>query len=276
DRRLCDPERHVRHLADAHLRRCRIRVQEVELPAGAAHAGARAREPRRGLLPPRHDRRGRGSARVLVQSPGRLDRHAGAGAPVLASDIEPVRQGSQSCPRSAPAGLRSKHAEIREIDMPGLKRLLSIAAVAVSGALLLSATPSAAQNWPQRSVRFILPLGPGSGVDISARLFADRLSARWGQPVVLEHRAGAAPMIAISAVISAADDHVLLFAPTSSYTAPPFLHEKLPYEWRDVVPIVRVSNTIVVIAVPASSPVKTVADFINMVKERPGTVNFNT
>jgi tripartite-type tricarboxylate transporter receptor subunit TctC len=83
-------------------------------------------------------------------------------------------------------------------------------------------------------------------------------------------------MIAISAVISAGDDHVLLFAPTSTYTAHPFLHDKLPYEWRDVAPIVRVSNTIVVVAVPASSPVKTLADFIKMVKEQPGKLNFNT
>jgi tripartite-type tricarboxylate transporter receptor subunit TctC len=160
--------------------------------------------------------------------------------------------------------------------MSRLKCLIVAVLAAVSCALMLWGPPAAAQSWPQRSVRFILPLGPGSGVDISARLFADRLSARWGQPVVVENRPGGDGMIAISAVISAGDDHVLLFAPTSSYTAHPFLHEKLPYEWRDVVPIVRVSNTIVVVAVPGSSPVKTVADFINTVKERPGTVNFNT
>src|SRR5438105_9540799 len=98
--------------------------------------------------------------------------------------------------------------------------------------ILPLASLSLAQTWPQRSVRFILPLGPGSGTDISARLFADRLSARWGQPVVVENRPGGDGMIAIGAVISAGDDHVLLFAPTSSYTAHPFLREKLPYEWR--------------------------------------------
>ena len=57
--------------------------------------------------------------------------------------------------------------------------------------LLLGATPLAAQTttlqaWPQRTVKFLLPLGPGSGVDIGTRLLADRLSARWGQPVVVE------------------------------------------------------------------------------------------
>ena len=159
--------------------------------------------------------------------------------------------------------------------MHNVKRWIGLVAILVCW-LALPMAPAQAQTWPQRSVRFILPLGPGSGVDISARLFADRLSARWGQPVVVENRPGGDGMVAIGAVISAGDDHVLLFAPTSSYTAHPFLHEKLPYDWRDVVPIVRVSNTIVVVAVPGSSPIKTVSDFMNMVKERPGTVNFNT
>jgi tripartite-type tricarboxylate transporter receptor subunit TctC len=160
--------------------------------------------------------------------------------------------------------------------MSRLKPFMMAVLAAVSCAAMLWQVPAAAQTWPQRSVKFILPLGPGSGVDISARLFADKLSKRWGQPVVVENRPGGDGMIAISAVISAGDDHVLLFAPTSSYTAHPFLHEKLPYEWHDVVPIVRISSTIVVVAVPGSSPVKTVADFVKMVKEQPGKLNFNT
>src|SRR5262249_50550364 len=56
--------------------------------------------------------------------------------------------------------------------------------------LLLSGPAALAQSWPQRTVKFLLPLGPGSGVDIGARLLADRLSARWGQPVVVENRPG--------------------------------------------------------------------------------------
>ena len=58
----------------------------------------------------------------------------------------------------------------------------------------------AAQSWPNRPVRFIVTLGPGSGVDIGARLFADKLSARWGQPVVVENRPGGDGMVAITSV----------------------------------------------------------------------------
>jgi tripartite-type tricarboxylate transporter receptor subunit TctC len=67
------------------------------------------------------------------------------------------------------------------------------------------------QFWPQRPVRFIIPLGPGSGVDITARL-ADKFAAKWGQPVVVENRPGGDAFVAITAVLGAHDDHMLLFA----------------------------------------------------------------
>jgi tripartite-type tricarboxylate transporter receptor subunit TctC len=143
-------------------------------------------------------------------------------------------------------------------------------------AVSLVAPSQAQQTWPQRSVRFILPLGPGSGVDITARLFADRLSTRWGQPAVVENRPGGDGVIAITAFIGAHDDHVLLFAPTSSFTAHPLQHEKMPYDPRDLSPLARVANTVVVVAVPASSEVKSLADLIALARKEPGKLNFTT
>ena len=156
------------------------------------------------------------------------------------------------------------------------KRLAQLGAALVVSALAFGAPPSHAQSWPQRSVKFILPLGPGSGVDISARLFADRLSPRWGQPVVVENRPGGDGIVAITAFISAGDDHTLLYAPASSFTAHPFLHDKLPYDHRDLAPIARVSNTIVVAAVPSSLNVASVKELLELAKAKPGTLNFNT
>src|SRR5215211_3668578 len=88
----------------------------------------------------------------------------------------------------------------------------------------------AADTWPQGSVRFIVPLGPGSAADIGARLVADRLAARWGKPVVVENRPGGDAVIGIAAFVSANDDHTLLFAPSGTFTIQPFVHEKLPYD----------------------------------------------
>jgi tripartite-type tricarboxylate transporter receptor subunit TctC len=151
-------------------------------------------------------------------------------------------------------------------------------AVCASFSLVVAAlsAASAQTSWPQRNVRFIVPLGPGSGADIGARLFADRLSARWGKPVVVENRPGGDAIVAITAFLGANDDHVLLFAPAATFTAHPYLHEKLPYDQADLVPIARVSNTIVAIVAPTSLKVNTLADLVGLVRAQPGKLNWST
>ena len=139
---------------------------------------------------------------------------------------------------------------------------------------MLAQTPSAA--WPQRSVKFIVSLGPGSGADISARLFADRLPGRWNHPVVVENRPGGDAVVAITSFISARDDHTLLYTPTSSYTAHPFQHDKLPYDPRELSPIARISNTLVALAVPASLNVGSVGELVALIRAQPGKLNFST
>src|SRR5207253_10868101 len=99
--------------------------------------------------------------------------------------------------------------------------------------LLVSAFPSTAQTWPQRPVRFIVTLGPGSGVDFGTRLLGARLSKRWGQPVVIEDRPGADSIVAVTAGISANDDHVLLASPRSALAAHPYMLQQLPYHDSD-------------------------------------------
>jgi hypothetical protein len=142
-------------------------------------------------------------------------------------------------------------------------------------ALALPMAPASAQApWPTRPVRFIIPIGPGSGADITARLIGDKLSAKWGQPVVVENRPGGDAIIAITAVISAADDHVLLFAPASTFTAHPLLHEKMAYNPADLVPIARVTNTLIALGVPTELGVSTVKELAAKIKAQPGKLNY--
>ena len=143
-------------------------------------------------------------------------------------------------------------------------------------AFVLAPAPSAAQTpaWPQRTVKFIIPLGPGSGVDIVARLFAYRLTARWGQSVVVENRPGGDAFVAITSVINAHDDHVLLFAPASTFTAHPYLHAKLPYDINELVPIARVTNALIGVAVPTSLNVGTLKEFVAKLRAEPGKMNY--
>jgi len=156
------------------------------------------------------------------------------------------------------------------------RHLTGLAFCLVAAVMLAAAAPpvSADTAWPTHPVKFILTLGPGSGSDIEARLLADRLAQRWGQPVVIENRPGGDGIVGINAFVSAHDDHVLLFAPTSSFTAHPFLHDNLPYKPSDLVPITRVSNTIVAISVPASLNIDSLDKLIALARSEPGTLNW--
>jgi tripartite-type tricarboxylate transporter receptor subunit TctC len=153
-------------------------------------------------------------------------------------------------------------------------RLFCVSMLAAALALVASSTSSPAQTWPQRPVKFLVTLGPGSGIDIGTRLLADQLSKRWGQPVVVENRPGGDGLVAISAMVAAHDDHVLLASPTSSFTAHPFVYKNVPYKPEDLQPIARVSNTIIVIAVPADLPVQSLAELVALARAQPGKLNW--
>ena len=158
------------------------------------------------------------------------------------------------------------------------RRNFILASAAVTAAALplplAHFTAAADQAWPTRPVKFILTLGPGSGADIGARLLADRLGQRWGQPVVVENRPGGDGIVAINSFVGAHDDHQLLFSPTSSFTAHPFLHDHLPYKPADLLPIARVSNTIISISVPASLTVNSMEELIALARAQPGKLNW--
>ena len=140
--------------------------------------------------------------------------------------------------------------------------------------VLALAMHATAQNWPQRPVKFILPLGPGAGADIGARLYADRLAKRWGQPIVVENRPGGEGVIAINAVIAAKDDHTLLWGPSSTFVGHPYTLDRLPYDPKELVPVARVSTTVVAIAVPGSMNVGSLKEFMAQAREQPGKLNF--
>ena len=155
----------------------------------------------------------------------------------------------------------------------GINHVLA-AAAALAAWIALSTWPAQAQSWPQRPVKFVVPLGPGSGADLGARLLADRLGKRWGQSVVVENRPGGDGTIGITAVLNARDDHTLMFGPSSAFVAAPYLHAKLPYDQADLLPVARFSVTLVAAAAPASLNVKTLKDLMDLARTGPGKVNW--
>lgn len=156
--------------------------------------------------------------------------------------------------------------------MSAVLRLLAGVALAV---LAVAPNLASAQGWPNKTVKFIVPLGPSSGADITARLLADRLQSKWGHPVIVENRAGGDGLVGITAFLSANDDHTLFFGPTASYTAHPFMRDKVPYNADDIIPIVRTTVTVVSVAVPVGLGVNTVKDLVDVVRKNPGKMNWS-
>jgi len=149
-----------------------------------------------------------------------------------------------------------------------------IFALGLIGLFAFAVTATAEARWPARPVKFIVPLGVGSGADIGARLLADRLSQRWGQPVIVDNRPGGDALVAINAFVSAHDDHVLWFGPSGSFVSHPYQHDSLPYKQSDLVPIARVSNTIIVVTVPTELHIDTMKQLAERARAEPGKLNW--
>jgi tripartite-type tricarboxylate transporter receptor subunit TctC len=167
-----------------------------------------------------------------------------------------------------------KPAAFRPSNLRFRNRRTAIGALfgALAGAVLLNACGIAtaqAQEWPQRPVRFILPFGAGSAADVVARVIGDELTTRWGKPVVVENRPGADGIVAINAVVSAKDDHVLLVSSTGSFLAHPYVHAKLDYDFeRDLVPIAKIADTLLVVGAPKTLPANNLTEFVALARER--------
>jgi len=141
-------------------------------------------------------------------------------------------------------------------------------------AAVLAPLPAAAQ-YPSKPVRMLVGFTPGGGVDITARLVAQRLTERLGKPVVVENRAGAAGNIATEIVAkSAPDGHTLIMA-FSSHASNAALYPSLPFDIeRDFTSVTLVATAPVVVAASASLPAKTLAELIDYARAHPGAVRF--
>jgi tripartite-type tricarboxylate transporter receptor subunit TctC len=150
--------------------------------------------------------------------------------------------------------------------------------VLAAGAGALLAAPALAQTgeWPQRAVRLVVAYPPGGSTDIVARLLAERLSRAWGQPVVVENRAGASGTLGADSVAKAAPDgHTLLLGASSEMAIARVTFRQLPYDpTRDFAPIARTSEQPFLLLVNAQMPAQSVAELVALAKARPGALNY--
>jgi tripartite-type tricarboxylate transporter receptor subunit TctC len=142
-------------------------------------------------------------------------------------------------------------------------------------AMNCASTPARPETWPNRPVRIISPVPAGSGTDLAARLFAEKLAARWGQPVVVENRLGADGIVAVTSFVNVHDDHTLLFSFAGPISINPLIHDKLPYDpAQDLVPIATAIDNFFAIAVSAPTGVRTLNSFIEAARAHPDKFNW--
>ena len=135
--------------------------------------------------------------------------------------------------------------------------------------LLAAASGAAAQAFPSKPIRIIVPFGAGSGADTNTRFFGDLLSRQWGQPIVVENRPGGSGVIAAMAVKNApADGYTLLCGTNSPITVNPVVMKDLPYDpMKDFRGVVFFSLAPVAFVVAASSPHRTLAEMVQATKK---------
>ncbi|HEX2011398.1 MAG TPA: tripartite tricarboxylate transporter substrate binding protein [Roseateles sp.] len=158
-------------------------------------------------------------------------------------------------------------------------RFLALLTSAVLAAQFLAAAAArAAEIWPSRPLRLIVPFPPGGAADAIGRTVAQQLSEKLGQNVVVENRAGAGTIIAAQAAATAAPDgYTLSLATTGQLAINPALHAKLPYHpVKSFTPVALVAQTAYVISVNADSPIRSLNGLVEEARRKPGALAFSS
>ncbi|GAB3760202.1 tripartite tricarboxylate transporter substrate binding protein [Ramlibacter monticola] len=156
---------------------------------------------------------------------------------------------------------------------PRLKRFAALVLLAAC-----AAGPAAAQSFPTKPVRLVVPQTPGGASDALARIVGQKLSERWGQPVVVENKAGAGGNVGTDYVAkSHADGYTLLMSYVGTQAINGSLYRSLPYDpYKDFVTIATVATVPFALVVNQNFPPKTVAELVAYAKAHPGQVNFGS
>jgi tripartite-type tricarboxylate transporter receptor subunit TctC len=150
--------------------------------------------------------------------------------------------------------------------------------VAVALVVAIAAASAAAQPYPTKPVKLVVPFPPGGSLDIAGRLIAQKLTEMWGQSVVVENKPGAGGNIGADFVAkSPPDGYTILLGALSTHAVNPSLYKSMPYDAaKDFAPITLIAITPNVLVVSASSPVNSVKEFIAYTKANPGKLAFGS
>lgn len=155
------------------------------------------------------------------------------------------------------------------------RKLSSFLAGCWIGALAVAPVANAAEEYPTRPIRLIVPFSTGGGADSLARPLADGLSKRLGQPVIVENRSGAGSNIGTAIVADANPDGYTLLLNTDAVAIYPFLYSNLKYDWKsDLTAVTYVAKSPLVLAINKDVQAKNLKEFVDLAKQKPGALNF--
>ncbi|MEK8026551.1 MAG: hypothetical protein RLY78_1097 [Pseudomonadota bacterium] len=158
-----------------------------------------------------------------------------------------------------------------------LRRALStLATLAVPAATIVAPAPAAAQAWPAKPVRLIVPAAAGAAPDVIARLLAERLGAAWGQSLIVDNRPGAGGIPGMSALARSANDgYTLGFVPAAMGTITPLVYRNPQFNPEtELTSVATVGTSPLVLVTAAGSGITSLTDLAKAAKARPGQLNF--
>jgi tripartite-type tricarboxylate transporter receptor subunit TctC len=156
-----------------------------------------------------------------------------------------------------------------------METCMNLVRLIASFALAAAATLAAAQEYPTKPIRMIIPLTPGSGADIAGRIIAKHLGDAWKQPVIVENRAGAGGQIGTQAVVRADADGYTLLVQSASHAANSAIYKSLPYDpLKDLVDVALLGVTPYVMVTQKDGPYRTLKLLVDEAKAKPGAVPF--
>ena len=155
------------------------------------------------------------------------------------------------------------------------KQFKTLLGALLSASMLIFGLNAAAQSWPNRTVRLVIPFGAGGTADVTARVIAQDLSQRWGQQVLVDNKPGGDTVIAAAEVLRAAPDgYTLLMAINSTLTLTPHTLAKVPYDpVNDFTYVGQLTSVPMLLLVSDTSLAKNLNDLIDMAKARPSDLN---
>jgi tripartite-type tricarboxylate transporter receptor subunit TctC len=155
-------------------------------------------------------------------------------------------------------------------------RLIPVRVLTLLALALAPLAGAAAQDFPTRPVKFVVPYAAGGSGDLLARLLGNKLATLWGQQVVIDNRAGAGGLIGTEfAARSEPDGYTLYLATDGPLTIAATLYKRVPYDWkRDLAPVSMMAMGYQVLIVKPSLPAKTLQEFVALARQRPGELNY--